>query len=142
MISRPGLFYRRIGEAEPGIPDQLLVELAEYLRGSREEFTLKPEYPKGGFAGKVLDIVRGIPYGETLTYGEVAARAGRPGAARAVGAVLRSNPVPLLVPCHRVVGKNWIGGYGLGVDVKVLLLKIEGALPTPSRRPRRRARTF
>jgi len=108
----------------------LLGEIIEYLAGTRTEFTYKPVYPRRGFAGAVLSIVSRIPRGSTMTYGEVAAAAGRPGAARAVGRILNRNPVPLLVPCHRVVGKNWIGGYGMGLHAKLFLLALEGA-PTP-----------
>ena len=77
----------------------------------------------------ILETVRAeVPYGETATYGEVAELAGRPGAARAVGTAMARNPVPLLVPCHRVVAANGIGGYGggaAGVALKRALLERE-----------------
>jgi len=82
------------------------------------------------FQKRVLGVVAGIPRGETLTYGEVAARIGCPRAARAVGRALGSNPFPLLFPCHRVVRKGGDpGGYGPGVALKARLLAWEGATP-------------
>jgi methylated-DNA-[protein]-cysteine S-methyltransferase len=71
-----------------------------------------------------------VPYGETTTYGTLAARAGHPRAARAVGSVMNRNPVPIVVPCHRVVGAGGsLVGYGGGLDRKLALLRLEGALP-------------
>lgn len=78
------------------------------------------------FQADVRRIVRSIPRGQTLTYGEVAREAGRPGAARAVGQVMATNPVPPLVPCHRVVATTGLGGFGGGLDLKRRLLQLEG----------------
>ena len=80
------------------------------------------------FQKKVLNTISKIPAGETMTYGEVAVKAGKPGAARAVGNVMASNPIPLILPCHRVVATNGLGGFTGGLDVKRKLLKLEGAL--------------
>lgn len=77
------------------------------------------------FEKKVLSIVSRIPFGRTLTYIEVARLAGRPKAARAVGRVLGKNPFPIIIPCHRVVAKNGLGGFNLGRDVKKKLLEME-----------------
>lgn len=77
------------------------------------------------FQRKVISAVRSIPRGQTRTYGEVAAQAGSPGAARAVGQVMASNPFAIIMPCHRVVSRNGLGGYAWGVDVKRRLLEIE-----------------
>ncbi len=74
---------------------------------------------------EVLDVVASIPWGETMTYGQVAERLGRHGAARAVGRALAANPVPLIIPCHRVVAVNGIGGYGPGTNLKKMLLDLE-----------------
>ncbi len=80
------------------------------------------------FQRKVLEAISSIPPGETMTYGEVAKAAGRPGAARAVGNVMAHNPIPLIFPCHRVVAASGLGGFTGGLDVKRKLLKLEGAL--------------
>jgi len=77
------------------------------------------------FQREVLSFVASIPLGETLTYGQVAERLGRPNAARAVGQALGKNPFPLIIPCHRVVGSRSIGGYSSGVELKRRLLEIE-----------------
>lgn len=80
------------------------------------------------FQRRVLEEVRKIPRGKTVTYGEIAKKINKPKAARAVGNALKRNPLPLIVPCHRVVGKKDVGGYTGGVELKLRLLKIEGAL--------------
>jgi methylated-DNA-[protein]-cysteine S-methyltransferase len=78
----------------------------------------------------VLQELERVPYGELTTYGALAARAGRPRAARAVGTVMNRNPVPIVLPCHRVVGSSGaLTGYAGGLDRKRLLLELEGALP-------------
>ncbi len=74
----------------------------------------------------VLERVAAIPYGHTLTYGAIARAIGKPGAARAVGAANARNPLPLLIPCHRVVASNGLGGYGGGLAMKRRLLELEG----------------
>ena len=82
------------------------------------------------FARKVLKLLMDVPYGTTISYGELAARAGSPRAARGVGNIMGRNRWGLIIPCHRVVGANGIGGYGgLGVSMKRYLLGIEGVLP-------------
>lgn len=80
------------------------------------------------FQRSVLDTIFKIPAGETMTYAEVAEAAGKPGAARAVGNVMASNPIPLILPCHRVVASNGLGGFTGGLEVKRKLLRLEGAL--------------
>ncbi len=77
------------------------------------------------FERAVYKEVLKIPLGETRTYGEIAVAVGRPGAARAVGNALRRNPYPLIIPCHRVVSKDGIGGYSRGIDEKLKLLELE-----------------
>jgi methylated-DNA-[protein]-cysteine S-methyltransferase len=79
----------------------------------------------------VLDELALVPYGETTTYGALAARAERPRAARAVGTVMNRNPIPIVLPCHRVLGANGkLVGYGGGLERKERLLRLEGALLT------------
>ncbi len=103
-------------------------QIREYLRGRRRALTVRLDLaalPR--FQKKVLLAARGILYGRTATYGEVAARAGRPHAARAVGQAMARNPVPLAVPCHRVVAADGLGGFGGGAALKRRLLALEGA---------------
>ncbi len=78
------------------------------------------------FERAVLRATRQIPKGSVTTYSALAARIGRPHAARAVGNALAKNPIPLFVPCHRVIGKGGVGGFSYGLDVKVKLLQLEG----------------
>lgn len=73
----------------------------------------------------ILAAISQIPYGSTTTYGDIACRVGKPRAARAVGSVCRANPLPILIPCHRVVGSTSLGGYTPGIRIKERLLKIE-----------------
>lgn len=101
-------------------------EIAEFLDGSRQGFDLPFEpLDLGDFRSRVWSVIDSIPYGETLTYGEVALEAGAPRAARAVGTACGANPIPLLRPCHRVVAAQGIGGYGGGVELKRALLDRE-----------------
>ena len=101
-------------------------EILEYLSGRRRKFTVPLDLGVRPFHGKVLAAARRIPYGRTATYGELAARAGSPRAARAVGQAMARNPVPLVVPCHRVVaGGGGLGGFGGGLDLKRRLLDLE-----------------
>jgi len=107
-------------------------QLREYFAGQRREFDLPvaPDLPP--FARAVLARVARIPFGETLSYGDVAAAVGKPLAARAVGQAVGSNPLPLLIPCHRVLAANGgLGGFGGGLEWKRFLLDLEGAPYTP-----------
>ncbi len=106
---------------------QAAEELAEYFAGEREEFDL-PLAPVGTeFQHRVWDQLRQIPYGTTVSYGDIARRMGLvPGASRAVGLANGRNPIPIVVPCHRVVGANGsLTGYAGGVDRKRTLLDLE-----------------
>ena len=93
----------------------------------------------------MLDELALVPYGQTTTYGALAGRVGAPRAARAVGTVMNRNPIPIVLPCHRVIGANGsLTGYGGGLDVKERLLRLEGALMSAlgrARRPRPSALT-
>jgi len=109
-------------------------ELQEYLEGRRMEFDI-PLAPDGtDFQRQVWAELRKIPYGETVSYGEIAARTGRPKAARAVGMANHRNPIPILIPCHRVVGAGGaLVGYGGGLSIKKKLLELEKRIkPNPS----------
>ncbi len=107
-------------------------ELDEYLRGRRKGFSLPIDW--GGlrpFQRLVLQQVYRIPYGETRSYGDLARHLGRPHAARAVGCAVASNPMPLVIPCHRVIGADGkLRGYsgGQGLATKEWLLRLEGVL--------------
>lgn len=82
------------------------------------------------FRQEVLKALREVPRGSTVTYGELASNAGKPGAARAVGSSCRLNPYPLLIPCHRVVASNGLGGFAYPLNIKLLLLEFDsGTLP-------------
>jgi methylated-DNA-[protein]-cysteine S-methyltransferase len=104
-------------------------QLGEYLEGRRKGFEL-PLAPEGSdFQRRVWIEIARIPYGETITYAELAARAGAPGAARAAGAATGRNPLSIVVPCHRVIGTDGsLTGYAGGLGRKTRLLEIEGAL--------------
>ncbi|HOP55818.1 MAG TPA: MGMT family protein [bacterium] len=77
---------------------------------------------------RILEIVRSIPYGKVHTYSEIGEMIGKPRYARVVGNAMRINPCPIVIPCHRVIGKNGLGGYGFGIQKKLLLLKLEGVM--------------
>jgi methylated-DNA-[protein]-cysteine S-methyltransferase len=111
-------------------------ELDEYFGGARERFSVRPDITRvKGFTRSVLERTARIPYGSVATYREVAAESGSPRAFRAAGNALGANPVPIVVPCHRVVGSGGgLGGYTGGLDRKLVLLRLEGALPSDDRR--------
>jgi methylated-DNA-[protein]-cysteine S-methyltransferase len=105
-------------------------ELDEYFAGRRRAFDLTLDLRAlPPFTVSVLKELARVPYGETTTYGDLAARVGRPRAARAVGTVMNRNRIPIVLPCHRVVGSTGsLVGYAGGLDVKEKLLELEGAL--------------
>ncbi len=119
----------RIVEA-PSRFEQVRRELDEYFAGARRDFDVPLDRTlMSAFAKRVLAATSAIPYGNVSTYTEMAAAAGSPRGSRAAGNALGSNPIPLIVPCHRVLrtGGN-LGGYGGGLDRKRWLLELEGAL--------------
>jgi methylated-DNA-[protein]-cysteine S-methyltransferase len=119
----------RVLEA-PGELDEVRRELEQYFEGDRRSFELPLDWRLSrGFRCEVLRKLVRVPYGETATYAEMAIRAGRPRAYRAAGSACGSNPMPIVVPCHRVVPSGGgLGNYGGGVDVKKYLLELEGAI--------------
>ena len=125
------LFGRRgePAEADTAVLRQCEEELAAYFAGKLRPFTV-PLGPVGTpFQLSVWEALRQIPYGETRTYGEIAAAIGNPRACRAVGMANNRNPISILIPCHRVIGSGGaLVGYGGGLEVKKFLLKLEGAL--------------
>ena len=110
-----------------GIVELALDQIIEYLGGQRREFDLPLDLRGTEFQRRVWSAVAGIPYGETRTYTDIARAIGKPKAVRAVGAANGANPLPLVVPCHRVLGSDGsLTGYGGGLDVKQKLLEMEG----------------
>jgi methylated-DNA-[protein]-cysteine S-methyltransferase len=107
-----------------------VAQLTEYFAGGRTEFDLRLA-PRGTpFQQQVWAALREVPYGETTTYGELAARIGRPSASRAVGHANGHNPISIIVPCHRVIGTSGgLTGYGGGLPRKRFLLALEAGTP-------------
>ena len=111
--------------------DEARRELDEYFEGRRDRFELPLDWRLShpGFYRRVLRATARVPFGEVITYGEAADRAGNPRASRAAGTALGSNPIPIVVPCHRVIRAGGeIGNYGGGPQMKRFLLKLERAL--------------
>jgi len=104
-------------------------QLTEYFDGTRTSFDLPLDAAGSAFERGVWNLLRTVPYGATTSYGELARRLGDPRATRAVGAANGKNPIPIIVPCHRVVGaRGELTGFGGGLDRKRWLLEHEGAL--------------
>jgi methylated-DNA-[protein]-cysteine S-methyltransferase len=110
--------------------DETRRQLDEYFDKRRTEFELEIDLRLAAdFSRRVLEELVRVPYGEVTTYGELARRAERPRAARAVGTVMNRNPIPIVLPCHRVVGASGsLVGYGGGLERKEALLRLEGAM--------------
>jgi methylated-DNA-[protein]-cysteine S-methyltransferase len=110
--------------------DPVRRELDQYFAGHRRGFALPLDWTLvGPFGRRVLGVTAEIPYGGVLSYAEVAAEAGSPRGSRAAGNALGANPIPIVVPCHRVLRSGGaLGGYGGGLDRKRFLLELEGAL--------------
>jgi methylated-DNA-[protein]-cysteine S-methyltransferase len=115
-----------------GALDEAARQLADYFKRRRRRFDLPLDPAGTPFQRRVWEALRKIPYGETRSYGEIAREIGRPDAMRAVGAANGANPLPIVVPCHRVVGADGsLTGFGGGLDVKRFLLELEGAIRQP-----------
>jgi methylated-DNA-[protein]-cysteine S-methyltransferase len=114
----------------PRPTDDARRQLDEYFAGTRHDFDLEVDLrPAREFGRAVLEQLARVPYGELTTYGTLAEQAGKPRAARAVGTIMNRNPIPIVLPCHRVVGSSGsLVGYAGGLDRKRLLLELEGAL--------------
>ena len=113
-------------ESERGPVGEAVRQLREYFAGERVGFDL-PMAPRGTeFQRSVWRQLLGIPYGETISYGELARRVGNPKASRAVGSANGKNPLPIVIPCHRVIaGDGTLGGFGGGLPTKKILLALE-----------------
>jgi methylated-DNA-[protein]-cysteine S-methyltransferase len=114
----------------PRAVDGVRRQLDEYFEGRRHDFELELDLRLANeFSRTVLHELATVPYGHLTTYGALAARSGKPRAARAVGTVMNRNPIPIVLPCHRVVGANGsLTGYGGGLERKQQLLTLEGAI--------------
>ncbi|MCF3125220.1 methylated-DNA--[protein]-cysteine S-methyltransferase [Streptomyces arenae] len=129
----------RLGAEPVHAPDSPLLaeairQLAEYFAGERRAFELPLDWSlSSGFNRQVLrELATGVPFGAVVGYGDLAGRVGQPRAAQAVGIAMGSNPLPVVVPCHRVVESDGgIGGFGGGLETKRHLLALEGVLPQP-----------
>ncbi len=109
---------------------KVVQQLNEYLSEKRKDFSIPYKLYGTEFQKKVWEALKDIPRGETRSYEEIAKIVGSPKATRAVGAALHVNPIPFILPCHRVIGKSGtLVGFGLGLDMKRRLLVIEGAIP-------------
>ena len=138
LISMPGEFISyfddKIAEKFGGLNveqggklnKQAETEIKAYLAGNLENFTIDFEIDAPPFQKKVLKFVSKIPYGKTFSYGEIAMKLGNPRASRAVGTANARNNLPLIIPCHRVVAANGLGGYGGNLSLKIKLLRHEG----------------
>jgi methylated-DNA-[protein]-cysteine S-methyltransferase len=111
--------------------DEVRRELDEYFEGHRRHFDLPLDLRgREGFSRTILEYLAMVPYGEVTTYKSLAVKAGNPRAARAVGTIMNRNPIPIVLPCHRVVGSNGsLVGYGGGLERKRLLLDLEAGTP-------------
>lgn len=129
----------RLGGVPVEDPDAPLLteairQLRAYFAGRRQDFDLPLDWSLiSGFNRQVLrELASGVPYGSVVGYGDLAGRVGQPGGAQAVGAAMGANPLPVVVPCHRVVESDGgIGGFGGGLETKRKLLALEGVLPEP-----------
>jgi methylated-DNA-[protein]-cysteine S-methyltransferase len=117
---------RRDADDVPPVLKEAAAQLEEYFAGERREFDVPMELDGTPFQKEVWAELSRIPYGETISYGELARRVGRPNGPRAVGQANGRNPIPIIVPCHRVLASNGIGGYGGGLALKRALLAVEG----------------
>jgi len=130
-----GVYFPKSGHGPVGKPgdNEILAltrqQLTEYFARARTSFDLPLDAAGTAFERRVWDLLRAIPYGMTTSYGALARQLGEPKDARAVGSANGKNPIPIVVPCHRVIGSNGdLTGFGGGLDRKRWLLEHEGAL--------------
>ena len=115
-------------KAETPIIKKAAKQLEEYFKGDRKEFDLPLALHGTEFQRKVWEMLQEIPYGQTCTYGEIGTKVGNPKASRAVGMANNRNPIPIIIPCHRVIGHDGkLTGYAGGLELKQRLLELEQA---------------
>jgi methylated-DNA-[protein]-cysteine S-methyltransferase len=113
----------------PAFFTSAVAELKEYFAGNRRHFSVDIKPEGTDFQLNVWRVLQKVPYGETVSYGELAKQVGNPKASRAVGAANGANPIPIIIPCHRVIGANGeLTGFGGGLEVKKYLLELENAI--------------
>jgi methylated-DNA-[protein]-cysteine S-methyltransferase len=146
LLASDGLALRRV-EMAPFEPptewvlderplEEVVAQLDSYFKGERHEFDIELDARGTPFQASVWSALRGIGYGETVSYIDVARLVGSPKAARAVGRAVGANPLPIVVPCHRVIGADGSPtGFGGGLERKARLLELEGAAPRWGRVP-------
>ena len=121
-------------QQDQGLLDPVEAQLTEYFAGQRREFDLALAPSGTEFQRAVLDALLTIPFGETRSYADIAQQLDRPRAVRAVGAANGRNPIPIVIPCHRVIGADGsLTGFGGGLPTKQFLLELEGVLPAATR---------
>jgi methylated-DNA-[protein]-cysteine S-methyltransferase len=133
-LAAAGRRLGRIPVPDDGRLGPVAEQLAAYFDGTLRDFSLALDWSlTGGFNRRVLrELATGVRYGSVVGYQDLADRVGEPGAARAVGVAMGSNPLPVVVPCHRVIESDGgIGGFGGGLEIKRQLLALEGVLPAP-----------
>lgn len=119
-------FMRELEQNPNAVTALAVKELLEYFNGKRKSFTVSFRFDGTEFQNKVWNALCDIPYGETASYCDIAKAVGNPRACRAVGAANNKNPVPIIVPCHRVIGKDGgLVGYAGGIEIKRKLLQLE-----------------
>jgi O-6-methylguanine DNA methyltransferase len=120
-------FPKSLMREDAGQHEKITKELSAYFRGELRAFDVKLDLHATPFQEAVLKRIAAIPYGQTCSYSQIANDIGRPQAPRAVGAATGSNPIPIVIPCHRVIGADGrLVGFGGGLPFKVMLLKLEG----------------
>ena len=118
--------FKDIKEAKTPLLEEAIKQLDEYFKGERKNFHLPLKLKGTEFQKKVWRALLDIPYGETFSYKDVAKNIGNEKASRAVGNANNKNPLPIFIPCHRVIGANGkLVGYGGGLDIKIKLLELE-----------------
>lgn len=128
-------YYDSYEKKRTKIIDDAIKELNQYFRRKRKKFSTPIQLHGTPFQKKVWKALQKISYGETTTYGEIAQQIKKPNAARAVGRAIGRNPIPIIVPCHRVIGAQGdLVGYGGGLPLKQKLLRLEKTLPPPSQK--------
>jgi len=120
--------FKRLVESDNDIINKTQYQLSEYFKGIRQKFDIPISLNGTDFQKSAWDALLEIPYGKTITYGEQAKNIGSPRAMRAVGGANGANPIAIVVPCHRVIGKSGkLTGYASGLDIKRFLLELENS---------------